>query len=216
MKPPGRLGRLLIALLILAVLLVALHRPVLQLAANALVVEDPLQRADAIVVLAGGTPSREAMAARLYREGWAPRVVISRPFQTGGIRELNALGVRPLDRQGESRAALEKYGVPPGRIVALTVAARITEAELHLVHEAALADGYHRVILVTSPPHTRRVKLIWSRQSGTSHIEGIIRAAGSEDFTTEQWWRKRRAAELLLHEYIGILAILLGVSWLMR
>jgi uncharacterized SAM-binding protein YcdF (DUF218 family) len=216
MKPPGLLGRLLIALLMLAVLLVVLHRPLLRLAASALVVEGALQQADAIVVLAGGTPSREAMAARLYREGWAPRVVISRPMQTSSIRELIALGVRPLDRQGESRAALQKYGVPSDRIVALTVAARITEAELHLVQQAALADGYHRVILVTSPPHTRRVKLIWSRQSRTSHIEGIVRAAGSEDFTTEEWWRKRRSAELLLHEYLGILAILLGVSSLMR
>ena len=216
MKPTGLWGRLVIALLILAVLVGLLHRPVLRLAATGLVVEDPLQRADAIVVLAGGTPSREAMAAALFREGWAPRVVISQQFPSSSIRELNTLGVRPLDQQGESRAALQKYGVPPNRIVALAAPARTTETELHLDHQAALADGYRRVILVTSPPHTRRVKLIWWRQSRASHLEAIVRAAENEDFTTEEWWRKRRAAEILLHEYLGILAILLGVSSLMR
>jgi uncharacterized SAM-binding protein YcdF (DUF218 family) len=215
-KPNRLRGWFLIALLTLAVLLGLLRGPILRLAASVLVVEDPLQRADAIVVLAGGTPSREAMAAALFREGWAPRVVISQQFPTTRIRELNALGVRPLDQQGESRAALQKYGVPPDRIVALTAVARTTETELHLDHQAALADGYHRVILMTSPPHTRRVKLIWSRQSRASHLEAIVRAAESEDFTTEEWWRKRRAAEILLHEYLGILAFLLGVSSLMR
>jgi uncharacterized SAM-binding protein YcdF (DUF218 family) len=215
LKPRNLRGRLFIALLTLAVLLGLLHRPVMRLAASVLVVEDAL-RADAIVVLAGGTPLREAMAAALFREGWAPRVVISQQFPTASIRELNALGVRPLDQQGESRAALQKYGVPPDRIVALTAPARTTETELHLDHQAALADGYHRVILVTSPPHTRRVKLIWSRQSRASHLEAIVRAAESDDFATEEWWRKRRAAEILLHEYLGILAFLLGVSSLMQ
>jgi uncharacterized SAM-binding protein YcdF (DUF218 family) len=105
--------------------------------------------------------------------------------------------------------------VPPDRIVALTAPAGTTETELRLDHQAALAEDYHRVILVTSPPHTRRVKLIWSRQS-PGHLEAIVRAAKSEDFTMEEWWHKRRAAEILLHEYLGILAFLLGVSSLMR
>ena len=38
---------------------------------QALIVEDPLAKADAIVVVAGGTPSREEAGARLYRDGLA-------------------------------------------------------------------------------------------------------------------------------------------------
>src|ERR1700682_3697500 len=39
-----------------------------------LVVEDPLQKTDAIAVLSGRMPSRALEAARLYRAGYAPEV----------------------------------------------------------------------------------------------------------------------------------------------
>jgi uncharacterized SAM-binding protein YcdF (DUF218 family) len=198
------------------VFLVACHRPLLRLVGAALVVEDPPQHADAIVVVAGGTPSREAIAAALFGQGWAPRVIISRAFTTPAVRELVALGVRPLDLQGEARLVLEKYGVPPDRIVSLGVSVTTTEPELAVVRDVARAEGYRRVILVTSPPHARRVKLIWSREGAADHIEGIVAAAPNVEFAVDDWWRRRRAAEALLHEYLGLLAIYLGVSSLMR
>ena len=206
----------LLGVFALLLLVAIFHRPLLRLVGAALVVEDPLQHADAIVVVAGGTPSREAVAATLFREGWAPRVVISRPFTTPEGRELNALGVRPLDLQGEARLVLEKYGVAPQRILSLGVSVTTTEPELAVVHDIARADGYRRVILVTSPPHTRRVKVIWSRESARSHIEGLVVAAPNSEFTVDGWWRRRRAAEALLHEYLGLLAIYLGISPLLR
>ncbi|HUN60878.1 MAG TPA: hypothetical protein VMU53_02760, partial [Candidatus Sulfotelmatobacter sp.] len=38
-----------------------------------LVAEDPLRKADAIAVLSGRMPSRALEAARVYKEGYAPR-----------------------------------------------------------------------------------------------------------------------------------------------
>lgn len=210
------LGAALLGVCILTLLAAVSHRPLLRLIGTTLVVEDPLEHADAIVVLAGGTPSREAAAAALFREGWAPRVIVSRPFMTPELHALNALGVRPLDLQGEARTVLERYGVPPDRILSLEVAVKTTEPELAVVHDVARAGRYRRVILVTSPPHTRRVKLIWSRESGKSHIEGLVVAAPTSEFAVDDWWRRRRAAEALLHEYLGLLAIYLGISPLLR
>jgi uncharacterized SAM-binding protein YcdF (DUF218 family) len=135
------LNGVLLAALLVAVFAAVFHRPLLKLAGAALVVNDPPQHADAIVVVAGGTPSREAVAAALIREGWAPRVVVSRPYMTPEMRELNTLGVRPLDLQGEARLTLEKYGVRPDRIVALGVTVMTTEPELAVVHEWARAAG---------------------------------------------------------------------------
>lgn len=198
------------------IVLAACHQPLLRLVGAALVVEDPPQHADAIVVVAGGTPSREAVAATLFRQGWAPRVIISRAVTGPAVRELIALGVRPLDLQGESRLALEKYGVPPDRIVSLGVLVTTTEPELAVVREVARAERYRRVILVTSPPHARRVKLIWSREGGAGHVEGLVATAPNVEFAVDGWWRRRRAAEALLHEYLGLLAIYLGISSLMR
>jgi len=205
----------LIAVVGLVVVGIACHRPLLMLAAGLLVVDDRPAHADAIVVLAGATPEREAKAATLYREGWAPRVVISRQVLPTNVRDLLRLGVRSLDLQQEARLALEKYGVPANRIVALADVASNTESELALVHRIARERGYRRVILVSSPFHTRRVKLIWSRADG-ERIEGLVVAARNEEFTVDGWWRKRRVAEAALHEYLGLLAIYLGLSHLLH
>lgn len=213
MTPRAR-RRLAVAALLaaaLVVLAVAAYRPALRLIGRALVVEDALAPADAIVVMAGGIPTREATAAGLYRRGWAPVVVLSNNFTPDRVRELIALGARRLDYQGESRLVLEKHGVPPDAIVALSLPVKTTEAELRLVAEAARARGWRRIILVTSPEHSRRVKLVWARQEpGT--IEGRVALASADDFLEDGWWRKRRQAETVLHEYLGLAALYLGVS----
>lgn len=213
-RPRRALAAVLVALAVLAAGAAA-HRPLLRLAGAALVVEDPLQRADAIVVVGGGTPAHEAAAAALFREGWAPRVLVSNPVTPDRVRELIALGIRPLDLQGEARRALERYGVPPAAIVALPEAVQITETELRAVHAAARARGYRRLILVTSPHHTRRVRVIWSREV-SGDIEGLVVSARDEAFPMDGWWRQRRMAEAVLHEYLGLLAIHLRVSRFMR
>ena len=192
------------------------HRPLFQAIGQALHADDPPRRADAIAVLAGDASSRGAEAARLFREGWAPAVVVSKPETTVDVRRLIALGVRPLDLQGESRLVLEKLGVPPDRIIALGQTVRITESELAVVHALARERGYRRLILVTSPQHTRRVKVIWSRLAREDGIEGLVVSAPADDFSLDGWWRKRRVAEAVLHEYLGLAAIYLGIGPLLR
>jgi len=211
----SRARRLLVAALILAALAAVTHAPALRLMGRALVVEDPLARADAIVVVAGGTPDREEAAARLYREGLAPEVILSNQFTPDRVRNLIALGARHLDYQGEARIALEKHGVPSQVIVALPTPVRTTEAELKLVGEVARARGWHRVILVTSPQHSRRVKLVWSREAPAG-IEGLVRVVAEDKFLDGDWWRKRRQAEAVLHEYLGLAATYLRISHYLR
>lgn len=200
-----------LALAALGIVAVIAHEPALRAVGGALVVEDALASADAIVVVAGGIPTREVAAAGLYREGIAPRVVLSNQFTPKRIHDLIALGARRLDYQGESRVVLEKHGVPSSAIVALTAPVKTTEAELKIVGETARANGWRRVILVTSAPHSRRVKLVWSRE-GPPGVEGLVRPVQEDDFLEDGWWLKRRQAEAVLHEYLGLAAIYLGVS----
>ena len=207
--------RLLVAALVLAALAIVAHAPALRLMGRALVVEDPLTRADAIVVVAGGTPDREEVAARLYREGLAPEVVLSNQFTPDRVRNLIALGARHLDYQGEARVALEQHGVPSQVIVALPTPVKTTEAELRIVGEAGGARGWRRVILVTSPQHSRRVKLVWSREAPAG-IEGLVRVVAEDKFLDGDWWRKRRQTEAVLHEYLGLAALYLHISHYLR
>jgi len=211
----ARARGLAVAALVVIALVVVGHGPVLRLIGRALVVEDPVAKADAIVVVAGGTPSREEAAARLFREGLAPDVVLSNQFTPDRVRQLITMGARRFDYQGESRVVLEQRGVPAQAIVALSQPVKTTEAELKVVGEAARSRGWRRVILVTSPQHSRRVKLVWSRQA-PADIESIVRVAEDDDFLDGDWWRKRREAEAILHEYLGLAAIYLGISHLLK
>lgn len=203
-----------LSLLVAAALAVVLHRPLLRGVGGALIVDERPEVADAIVVLAGGTPLREMSAARLFQRGVAPRVVVSRAHTPEHVRMLMSMGIRPHDYLGETRLVLERRGVPPERIEAVMDVSRITETELHAVGRYAAARGYRRVVLVTSPEHTRRVRLVWSREA-PADIRGFVVAAEDDPFPVENWWRHRRLAETVLHEYLGLAAVTLGISpWL--
>lgn len=199
------------ALVALVALAVLLHAPILRSLGTWLRVEDPLAKADAIVVLAGGTPRREATAAALWKEGWAPRVIISRPLERPDLREMIALGIRRYDLQGEANQALQAFGVPAADIVEIGDISRTTEPELALVRDLATQRGYRRLILVSSPEHTRRVKRIWIKQARAGSPEAVVVPA-REPFPFHDWWRHRRASESVLHEYLGHLVLALGIS----
>jgi uncharacterized SAM-binding protein YcdF (DUF218 family) len=205
----------LVALLVVALVAVVAHRPLLRAAGRILVVEPSDGPADAIVVVAGSTPTREALAATLFRERRAPVVVVSRQTMPVRVQQLLDLGIRPLDFQGESVAALEKYGVPRAAIVTLTKPVEITEMELRAVAAEAHTRGWRRVLLVTTPNHSRRVRLIWHREAGPG-LEAGIAMIDDECSADRTWWRRRRCGEAVLHEYLGLIAVYLHVSSLMR
>ncbi len=219
-SPPQILRRhpLLVALLVAVALLgvaVVAHRPLLRAAGRALVVPEGTGRSDAIVVVAGGTPSREAKAAELYRGGIAPLVVVSRQSVTGRVQALIEMGIRPLEPQGEAVAVLLKLGVPREALVTLDQPVEITETELRGVLAASKARGWHRVTLVTNAFHSRRVRLIWSRQAAGA-VDADIAEIDDECSGRDGWWRYRRCTESVLHEYLGLFALYLNISGWMR
>jgi uncharacterized SAM-binding protein YcdF (DUF218 family) len=208
----------LVALVVLLALTAALalaHRPLLRAAGHVLVVEDPGAPSDALVVVAGGTPGREARAAALFQSGAAPRVLVSRQFVPKRVQILIDMGIRPLDFQGESVRVLERLGVPRDAIVTLDQPVEITETELRQVVVAAKARGWHRITLVTSPFHARRVRLIW-RRTAAGAVEAGIAVAPDECSSQDGWWRRRRCSEAVLHEYLGLFALYANVSSWMR
>ena len=84
------LGAVLLAAIVLAGFA---HVPILREVASFLITEDSLEPAAAIVVFGGHLPFREMEAARLYRAGWAPEVVIVR----GARREECESAPRPTN-----------------------------------------------------------------------------------------------------------------------
>ena len=55
--------------------------------------EDPLQTADAIAVLSGTSMDRPLEAADLFKDGYAPRIVLTHEMREGSYGALAARGV---------------------------------------------------------------------------------------------------------------------------
>lgn len=199
----ARALRIFVVLLALGVL-VATSLPAVGLF---LVVADPLERSDAVFVLEGHTPARELEAAALYHGGWAPLIVLTHARDPlPEITRRLAGEPRPYERASR---VLRNRGVPAAAIVVLDRGIENTEQELGANFAFARERGMRRVILVSSPSHTRRVSVIWSRRYA-ERIPGIVRPTSFEPFAAERWWRSRQGLEKAAHELFGMANFLLG------
>src|SRR5262245_46334218 len=75
-----------------------------------LVVEDPLRSAQSIVVLSGRMPGRAVEAARLYRQGLAPAVWLTRSDEPGV--SLKSMGISYVGEDFYNLRVLVHEGVP--------------------------------------------------------------------------------------------------------
>jgi uncharacterized SAM-binding protein YcdF (DUF218 family) len=172
-----------------------------------LTVADPLEPSDAIVVLEGGTPAREVEAAALFHRGYAPRVVLA--LARDPLPEVaRRLAGEPPPQERAARV-LVHAGVPALAIVRLTSVVENSDQELAADFAFARRQGFRRVILVTSPYHTRRVRIIWRSRYGRAIIASVY-PTSYERWDPARWWRSRRYLESTVHEVFGIANFYLG------
>src|ERR1700728_2513719 len=126
-----------------------------------LVREDPLANADEIVVLSGTMPARAEEAGKIFQMGYAPQVWVSTP---GSSREeLMAMGIPFSGEEDYNRAVLIHEGVPADDVRIYAQPIVDTENEIEEISSQMRRNGKASVIIVTSPQHTRRVRLLWSK-----------------------------------------------------
>jgi uncharacterized SAM-binding protein YcdF (DUF218 family) len=204
---PRRLRLLLIALVVCGLLPLVVAAVTLRGLGPWLVVNEPLARSDVIFVTDGHTPQRELEGATLFQEGWAPRVALTLPRDTLSP-EVRAMAgeASPQDR---AAAVLRRRGVPDASIVRLERTVENTAQELQADFDYARAQGFRRVIIVSSPYHTRRIRLIWSSRF-EDQIPAIVRSTRYAPVEPARWWRSRRPVEEVVHEVFGIANFFLG------
>ena len=167
-----------------------------------LVVEDPLEKAQAIVVLSGRMPLRAMEAAKLFRNGYAPKVWLTHPTEPGAA--LEAMGIPYVGEDSYNSRILIHEGVPADAIRVLQPSILNTADELAAV-SAALGDVREsRVIIVTSKVHTRRVRILWHRIAA-GRGRALVRAASDDPFEPGRWWRTSGDALDVVREFLGIL-----------
>lgn len=165
-------------------------------------VEDPLEKAHAIVVLSGRMPIRAMEAARLYREGYAPQVWLTRPEQPAAL--LRSMNIFDAGEDVFNSRVLIHEGVPSGAIGWLEPQINNTADEVRAVAEELARENESVVIIVTTKAHTRRVRRLWKELSG-GRGRAIIRATPEDTFDPAHWWRTSTDALDVLREVLGLL-----------
>jgi len=172
---------------------------------------DPLDRADVILILAGARVERWLEGFELYKEGWAPRIVIS-PGPVDRIEyALHARGVR-FPRQGDLvRDALLALGVPADAVTVLPDGVDNTAAEAAAL-QRAFPPGITRLIVVTSPYHTRRAGFAFRRAFKHTPVTVIVRGSRYSEAQPSRWWRRREDIRYIMSEMPKFVAYLAGMA----
>jgi len=188
---------LLFFVIFCAVLYLARH-PILRFAAEFWIIEDPIDKADAIIVLSDDNfyADRATRAAELLREGKAPVVVAS------GRRLRPSAGIAELMEHD-----LVERGVPRDRILRFAHDADGTREEAEALARFAKERKWRSVIVVTSNYHTRRARYIF-RRVFPQDIEVRVASARDGDFDPQRWWEKRKSVKELMREFAGMMVAL--------
>jgi uncharacterized SAM-binding protein YcdF (DUF218 family) len=190
-------GLLLLAGLVL--IAVVLRAQILGALGAYLVQASPPEKADAALVLAGDAWGyRILTAARLARDGFVPKVLVSGPDGAYGLHECEL-----------AIPFAVKRGYPESYFVHMEHSARSTVAEAQAVLPVIRRMGFKRIIVVTSNFHTRRAGAIFRKAAPDLKI--IVVAAPDENFTTDGWWHSREGQKTFLVEWEKTLANWIGL-----
>lgn len=174
--------------------------------------EDPLQRADAIFVFAGTFVERPLEAADLYREGYAPRIVVTRAVAEQAALDLERRGVRIPTEYDLNKEVLLKVGVPVAALILPSFIHDNTAEEARTLAELARQHGWRRVILVSSKYHLRRIKFAAWRELRGTHVDVIARGSRYDPATPHRWWTRRGDIRWLSTEVPKLLAYGMGLG----
>ena len=157
-------------------------------------VEDAPRKADVIVLLAGD-PRRAPHAAELYLRGFAPVIYTGRPA-VEQQEQLRSLGL-PIEKEEErTTAALLAKGVPQTAIHLYGNGLKSTVDEVeHLA--AVLPAGAKTILVVTSPYHCRRTKLIMERKLPGCEL---LFSPPPYEPLPQAWWKNQQAAAHVIME----------------
>jgi uncharacterized SAM-binding protein YcdF (DUF218 family) len=197
----ARLKWLFFALALAYVLISAYHVLILTSMGRYLVVEQDPVKSDLIVCLGGGNGVERALtAADVYQRGLAPKIFVPRESLPDGYEVLKRKGVSYLESRDRTVLLLKDLHVPDSAILTSETPLDSTAKEAALVAKLANEKNFRSIILVTSPPHSRRAWLAFKKATSEGVRVGVVPSSYSR-FNAEGWWKTPKSAKEVLFEY---------------
>jgi uncharacterized SAM-binding protein YcdF (DUF218 family) len=162
--------------------------------------EVPVDRPEALVLLLGDESGIRVRAAAEYFRTSGPIEM----YMLRGYRRRPKLswsppeGYQMLPSGTDYRLRLLKEGIPNDRIHVIENDRSFDTASESAVLASELRKrGVHRVLLLSSLGHTRRLRMIWDRVA-PGFERGVL---GARDHTVGEWWRRKRGLIAVGYEY---------------
>ena len=195
-----RLKNKWIFLLVCIVTLLTLYaaRPVyLSALGHLMVVSDPLEKSDAIVVLDGDYPQDERLlhAVQLWKGGYASKVILS-----AKLAEWQTYEDYPSWRH-----AVKLRIFPEDTLFVAAHNADSTKEEAQHLLTFIRQHGFKRVIIVTSNYHTWRTKRVYEKEWRGGGVLFYISPAYSSQFHPDEWWKHRADSRTFFYEFSKII-----------
>lgn len=189
----------IVGLLIGIVLTIGLGVFALAAVGHALAIEDPLEKADAIVAISGDTGARTNTAVSLWKQGFAPLIVFS-----GSALDPDSVSSAEIMRREAVR-----QGVPENATV-IEPASATTEDNATEVAKLMVDRKLRSAILVTSPYHQRRAAFEFGRAFAPTGLSFRNYPARDPEWNAFLWWRQEPARSRTLLEMMKLGAVYLS------
>ncbi len=160
-------------------------------------------KADTIVALGGDSGERVCMAQSLFAGGYAPQILL-----TG--TEVRNSRTRPTYRDWRA-TYLKKHGVPVNSIL---YDARSLNSWQEAVNTLQLMKqrGWKQVIVVSDPPHMRRLHWVWSKVFRGSGLEYSLCASQPSWWNERHWWSNKISTKFVVDEYLKLVYYVIKYS----
>ena len=162
----------------------------------------PRINADLIVALGGDNGARVKMASELYQQGFAPKVLLS--GMEGGHAES-----RSYYLNWRARFLFDR-GVPESALIFDALSASTWDEAVNTLH-LMQAHNMRQVLVVSDPPHLRRLEWVWGKVFAGSGRQYRLVASHMDQWDAAHWWRNAASAQFVVLEYIK-----LGYYWVMH
>jgi uncharacterized SAM-binding protein YcdF (DUF218 family) len=175
-------------------------------AAKLLIVSAPLAHADAIAVMSGSAAfeERNTLAAQLYQQGRAPKIILTNDNQRSGWSSAEQRNPFFYER---AVTLLRNSGVPAAAIEVVPQPISSTRDEAMLLRQYAESRGLKSLLVITSAYHSRRALWTLRRTFANSGIqiglEGV--PPGWQSPPPATWWLHRRGWQMVAAEYVKMI-----------
>ena len=156
-----------------------------------------------------GDDNRLLTAIELYKQGYAPMILLSNvyvPPLNRAEKLQGELGHPIVHPQQLRREILDHFGVPATATAEFGQNHLSTTAEAESLHQY-LGDRAVKVILVTSPFHARRASIVF--KSHMPRAQFLV-AVTPEYRLSDPWWREQASALLTTSEVMKLTFFWLG------